>query len=42
VRPGEGLIAVEGGEPRQGAFVDIEGVNVDRVGRWIAIFFGPR
>lgn len=42
VRPGEGLIAVEGGEPRQGAFVDVEGVNVDRIARWIMVFFGPR
>ncbi|MGH2378000.1 MAG: septum formation initiator family protein [Candidatus Limnocylindria bacterium] len=42
VRPGEGLIAVEGGEPRQGALVDVPGVNVDRIARWIAVFFGPR
>jgi cell division protein FtsB len=42
VRPGEGLIAVEGGEPRQGAFVDVGGVNVDRIARWFAVFFGPR
>jgi cell division protein FtsB len=42
VRPGEGLIAVEGGEPRQASVVDVGGVNVDRIGRWIAIFFGPR
>lgn len=42
VRPGEGLIAVEGGEPRQGAFVDVKAFDADRIGRWIAVFFGPR
>lgn len=42
VRPGEGLIAVEGGEPRQGAFVDVPSATLDRVGRWIAVFFGSR
>jgi cell division protein FtsB len=42
VRPGEGLIAVEGAEPRQGAFVEAPVVNVDRIARWIAVFFGPR
>lgn len=42
VRPGEGLIAVEGGDPLQGVFVDVEGLDVGRIGRWIAVFFGPR
>jgi cell division protein FtsB len=42
VRPGEGLIAVEGGEPRQGAFVDVQAFDADRIGRWVAVFFGPR
>jgi cell division protein FtsB len=42
VRPGEGLIAVEGGEPRQGALVDVRAFDADRIGRWIAVFFGPR
>ena len=42
VRPGEGLIAVEGGEPRQGAFVDAEVFNANRIARWLAVFFGPR
>lgn len=42
VRPGEGLIAVEGGAPLQGGFVDVEGFDAGRIGRWIAVFFGPR
>ena len=42
VRPGEGLIAVEGDAPRQGLLVDVPGVNVDRIARWLAVFFGPR
>lgn len=42
VRPGEGLIAVEGGEPLQGALIDGEGSSFARIGRWIAVFFGPR
>ena len=42
VRPGEGLIAVEGEAPRQGTLVDVPGVNVDRIARWLAVFFGPR
>lgn len=42
VRPGEGLIAVEGADPRQGALVDVQAFDADRIGRWIAVFFGPR
>lgn len=42
VRPGEGLIAVEGDGPREGALVSVPGVNVDRIARWLALFFGPR
>ena len=42
VRPGEGLIAVEGGQPRQGVLVDIPAVDLDRIARWLAVFFGPR
>lgn len=42
VRPGEGLIAVEGDEPRQGALIEAEGFDVGRIARWIAVFFGPR
>ena len=42
VRPGEGLIAVEGDAPRQGLLVDAPSIDLDRLGRWIAVFFGPR
>jgi cell division protein FtsB len=41
VRPGEGLIAVESA-PREGAVIGVPGLSVDRVARWLALFFGPR
>lgn len=42
VRPGEGLIAVEGHEPRSATVVDLPGVSFARVMRWWSVFFGPQ
>lgn len=42
VRPGEGLIAVEGEPPQQAAVISVPELNVGRIARWLALFFGPR
>lgn len=42
VRPGEGLIAVEGDEPGEASVADLPGLNGGRILRWWNVFFGAR
>jgi cell division protein FtsB len=42
VRPGEGLIAVEGDEPGEASVADLPGFDGRRILRWWNVFFGAR
>lgn len=42
VRPGEGMIAVEGDEPGEASIAELPAFSVERVARWWNVFFGVR
>lgn len=42
VRPGEGLIAVEGGGPASASVIEVPAFDGARLMRWWSVFFGAR